>query len=304
MGSELASDFIASLTANQTATVEAYSSNAAIQRGYAATYAAETDIYRSAVGQAEILLANTGTYGAYGDQKTMNIQAAIQHPLSRGSVLINSTSAFDPPVIDAGYLTHPGDIQVLIAAFKFARMVSQTQPLAGIIGEELTPGDAVETDAQWEQWIRQQVSTEYHASSTASMLPEESGGVVDTALRVYGITGLRVVDASVIPVGMSAHMAAPVYGLAEKAVDVILSTAIAPGGSDPSGSSSGASSSTSSTTSITRSSTASSASGTNSATNRASANQNDTTSSASVIGFSSLIASLFLATASMLLIMA
>lgn len=66
--------------------------------------------------------SNTGTYGAYGaGVKTVSIQAAIQHPLSRGSVLITSTSAFDAPTIDPGYLTHPADIKILRQAFKYAR---------------------------------------------------------------------------------------------------------------------------------------------------------------------------------------
>lgn len=72
------------------------------------------DILPSAVGQAEILLSNTGTYGGYGDAITVQIQAAIQHPFSRGSVLINSTSTFDPPAIDAGYLTQYASLSPLL----------------------------------------------------------------------------------------------------------------------------------------------------------------------------------------------
>lgn len=104
------------------AQVTAYSTNSKVQAGYSAGYQAEIDdIFPSAIGQAEILLSNTGTYGAYGDIKTVSIQAAIQHPLSRGSVLITSDSAFDAPLIDPGYLTHPADVKILIAAFKYAR---------------------------------------------------------------------------------------------------------------------------------------------------------------------------------------
>ncbi|TNY22372.1 GMC oxidoreductase [Rhodotorula diobovata] len=233
MGSETAAQqFIDELAANQSAQVEAYSSNEFVQKGYNSSYTAELrDIYPSAVGQAEILLSATGTYGGYGDSVTIQIQAAIQHPLSRGSVLINSTSTFDKPVIDAGYLTHPGDVQILRQAFKYARTISQTPPFSDYVLSELAPGDAVQTDEEWETWLRGRVSTEYHAASTCSLLPEEDGGVVDTSTRVYGITGLRVIDASIIPISFSAHATAPTYGVAERAYDLLLSVPRGQGGS-------------------------------------------------------------------------
>ncbi|GAA5928009.1 hypothetical protein JCM1841_001819 [Sporobolomyces salmonicolor] len=231
-GEEAAQQLIEEIKANQSALVTAYSTNTNIQAGYNATYSAELrDVYPSAVGQAEILLANTGTYGGYGDAVTVQIQAAIQHPLSRGSVKINSTSTFDKPQIDPGYLTHPADIQILRQAFKFARNVSQTAPFSEYVLNELSPGSAVQTDAEWEAWIRGVVSTEYHPAGTCSMLPESEGGVVDNAMRVYGVSGLRVIDSAVVPLGMSAHMTAPLYGIAERAYDLLVSTPKAVGGS-------------------------------------------------------------------------
>ncbi|CEQ42600.1 SPOSA6832_04432 [Sporobolomyces salmonicolor] len=266
-GEEAAQQLIEEIKANQSALVTAYSTNTNIQAGYNATYSAELrDVYPSAVGQAEILLANTGTYGGYGDAVTVQIQAAIQHPLSRGSVKINSTSTFDKPQIDPGYLTQcvvllflapaerltqpspsicnsPADIQILRQAFKFARNVSQTAPFSEYVLNELSPGSAVQTDGGV-------VSTEYHPAGTCSMLPESEGGVVDNAMRVYGVSGLRVIDSAVVPLGMSAHMfcspslylrtlannpckfqTAPLYGIAERAYDLLVSTPKAVGGS-------------------------------------------------------------------------
>lgn len=297
LGDAQAATFIEQLNANQTAIVEAYSTNAAVQRGYAATYAAEVrDIMPSAVGQAELLLSNTGTYGAYGeDVKTMSIQAAIQHPLSRGSVQINSTSAFDPPVVDAGYLTHPADIQILVAAFKYARTISQTQPLASLIGEELAPGSAVQTDAEWETFVRGQVSTEYHPAGTCSMLQEVNGGVVDNALRVYGISGLRVVDSSIVPIGMSAHMTAPLYGVAERAYDLIISTPVAVGGSVSEASTRPSSSSSAAGSSSTRSPAGSSTSPSG-ASQSGAPSQNDVSgASAFSLSFAGLVAAVVVA---------
>ncbi|GAA5911816.1 hypothetical protein JCM6882_003366, partial [Rhodosporidiobolus microsporus] len=236
MGSEeAAQSFMDEIAANQSAQVTGYSSDSTIQAGYNATYSAELrDVYPSAVGQAEILLSNTGTYGGYPNSITVQIQAAIQHPLSRGSVKINSTSTFDKPQIDPGYLTHPADMPILRQAFKFARNVSQTAPFSDYVLSELTPGSDVQTDEEWETWIRGVVSTEYHPAGTASMLPEAEGGVVDVAMRVYGINGLRVIDSSIVPLGMSAHMTAPLYGIAERAYDLLVSTPKALGGSDAS----------------------------------------------------------------------
>ena len=193
-----------------------YSTDSTIQAGYQATYEREIDdIYPSAVGQVEILMVNTGVYGAYGDGNYIGVQAAIQHPLSRGFLTITSDSTFDAPNIDPGYLTHPADIRILRAGFQYARTVAQTEPLATILGTELNPGTGVQTDDEWDAWIRASVSTEYHPSSSCSMIPQEQGGCVDTSMRVYGTTNLRVVDSSIVPIGMSAHMTAPLYGVAE-----------------------------------------------------------------------------------------
>ncbi|GAA6037291.1 hypothetical protein JCM8097_008666 [Rhodosporidiobolus ruineniae] len=232
-GEEGAQQLIDEIAANQSSLVQAYSSDATVQSGYNSTYSAELrDVYPSAVGQAEILLSNTGTYGGYPNSVTVQVQAAIQHPLSRGSVKINSTSTFDKPQIDPGYLTHPADIQILVKAFQFARNVSQTAPFSAYVLSELSPGSEVQTDAEWETWIKGVVSTEYHPAGTASMLPESEGGVVDNAMRVYGVTGLRVIDSSIVPLGMSAHMTAPLYGIAERAYDLLVSTPKAAGGSE------------------------------------------------------------------------
>lgn len=271
LGSESAAQqFMDDLAANKSEQVQAYSSNAQIQAGYNATYTAELrDVYPSAVGQAEILLSNTGTYGGYPGAVTVQIQAALQHPLSRGSVKINSTSTFDKPLIDPGYLTHPGDIVILREAFKYARKVSQTAPFADYVYNELAPGSAVETDAEWEAWLRGVVSTEYHPAGTASMLPESQGGVIDNAMRVYGVSNLRVVDSSMVPLSLSAHMTAPLYGYAERAYEIMLSTPAAVGGSVATSNNSSSSSASSSAPSASSTSATSTADGSATAANNA-----------------------------------
>ncbi|GAA6062424.1 hypothetical protein JCM10212_006059 [Sporobolomyces blumeae] len=284
-GAEAAAQFMTELRANQSSAVSAYSSNAQVAAGYNATYSADiNDIYPTSVGQAEILLSNTGTYGGYPDAVTVQIQAALQHPMSRGSVNINSTSTFDAPQIDPGYLTHPADIQILREAFKFARKISQTAPFSDYVYSELSPGSAVSTDAEWETWIRGVVSTEYHPASTCALLPLELGGVVDASMRVYGVSGLRVIDSSMVPISFSAHMTAPLYGLAERAAEILATSPKAVGGTVDSTSTSSSSSASSGTASSNE--TGSKSSSTSNA--KATSANNATSASSRTIGLTSV----------------
>ena len=170
-----------------------------MKAGYNATYSTQVgSLFPTQIGPIELLFALS--FGG------VQVQAALQHPLSRGSIKINSTDAFAPPHIDPAYLSNPHDMTILREGFKLARKVGSTAPLANYTSSESAPGSSVSTDAQWETWIRNTVGTEFHPSSTCSMLPRELGGVVDKNLRVYGTRNLRVVDASVPPISFSAHL--------------------------------------------------------------------------------------------------
>ncbi|KZT59087.1 GMC oxidoreductase [Calocera cornea HHB12733] len=196
------------------------STDPTVIKGYQATYnALANTIMPSQVGQVELLFSLTGTsFGA----NTIAIQAAIQHPFSRGQLYINSTNAFDKPVIDPRYLSHPADIIMLREGLKLARTLGETQPLNAVITGELSPGTtAVNTDPEWDAWLVGIVGTEYHPASSCAMLPLESGGVVDPTLRVYGTSNIRVVDSSIFPIEFSAHLMVPTYGMAEQAAQMI-----------------------------------------------------------------------------------
>jgi choline dehydrogenase-like flavoprotein len=145
----------------------------------------------------------------------------LQQPYSRGSVSINSTSPFDPPVIDARYLSNPLDVSRLIEATKFVRKIQATKALQEIKAQDLFPGPMTQTDEQLKNFVISGANTLNHHSGTASMLPKELGGVVDSKLRVYGIDGLRVVDASVFPMPPAAHIQATVYAVAEKVSSIL-----------------------------------------------------------------------------------
>lgn len=144
------------------------------------------------------------------------ILPALHQPFSRGTVLINSTSPFDNPVIDPRYLTNLLDLALFVAGFKYSRTIRETDAMKAINVVETYPGPSVVTDEQIEDFVREGISTEHHHAGTASMLPLELGGVVDSDLKVYGIQGLRIVDASVLPMLPAAHLQATLYGLAEK----------------------------------------------------------------------------------------
>ena len=86
---------------------------------------------------------------------------------------------------------------------------------------EFDPGMDTDTDAEWETYVRNNVFTFFHPLGTCAMLPKKDGGVVDSKLRVYGVENLRVVDASIIPMIVSAHIQTAIYGIAERATGII-----------------------------------------------------------------------------------
>jgi len=177
-------------------------------------------ILTSDVAVVEILLS-TNSPGR------ISVQAAIQHPLSQGRVYINSTSVFDPPVIDPNYFSHPADMTMLREGIKLVRMLGQTPPLNNSLGPETSPGPEVITDEQIESWLTSQASTQYHPIGTCAMLPKSQSGVVNAELQVYGTSNVRVVDSSVFPFEFGGHVGGSTYGLAEQASDIILRTSAA-----------------------------------------------------------------------------
>ncbi|KAH8728248.1 hypothetical protein GQ44DRAFT_769764 [Phaeosphaeriaceae sp. PMI808] len=164
--------------------------------------------------------ANTTT--GYGKQY-VSLLAGVMHPFARGSVHINGSDPATKPIIDPRYISTPYDLQALKEVAKFTRKIANTAPYTDVWVKEYDPGNATETDAQWEKYVRDNVSTFFHPMGTCAMLPKKNSGVVDAELRVYGVEGLRVVDASVIPMIISAHIQTAVYGIAERAAEMIAS---------------------------------------------------------------------------------
>ncbi|KAI8168046.1 Dehydrogenase citC [Colletotrichum sp. SAR 10_70] len=152
--------------------------------------------------------------------------AAIMHPMSRGNIHINPADTTGKPIINPNYFTHEHDLEAAIQAIKYCRKIATTEPMASIWESEYEPGlDVVQTDEQWKEFALNTTLSIFHPVGTCSMLPKEDGGVVDANLKVYGTSNLRVVDASVIPLLVSAHVQTAVYGIAEIAAERIIADA-------------------------------------------------------------------------------
>jgi len=146
-----------------------------------------------------------------------------QHrPESTGYVRARSRDPFEDPAIQPNYLAHAEDRRVLLAGMKLARSLLRTPELANYFDHEELPGDAVQSDDELLDYARRYGSTSYHLIGTARMGPASDPlAVVDDALLVHGLEGLRVVDASIMPNMPSANTYASTMMIAEKASDMI-----------------------------------------------------------------------------------
>lgn len=146
-----------------------------------------------------------------------------QHrPESVGYVRARSTDPFEDPVIQPNYLKDPIDQRVMARGMRLARQLLHTKALAPFFDRDELPGPDVHTDDEWLDYARQYGSTSYHLIGTARMGPvTDKSSVVDDQLRVHGIQGLRVVDASIMPNMPSANTYSSTMMIAEKASDLI-----------------------------------------------------------------------------------
>ncbi|HWF55974.1 MAG TPA: GMC family oxidoreductase N-terminal domain-containing protein [Solirubrobacteraceae bacterium] len=154
------------------------------------------------------------------------IGPALVSPQSRGEVTLRSADPTDKPKILTRALTEPDDVASLVAGVRLARAIAASSPLKEKIVRELTPGPDV-TDADLEDSVRQRVELIYHPVGTCRMGSGEDA-VLDPELRVRGLEGVRVVDASVFPVIPGGNTNAPTIMVAERAADLIAGRVGAP----------------------------------------------------------------------------
>jgi choline dehydrogenase len=160
-------------------------------------------------------------------RRALTVLVDLVDVASRGRLKLASGDPRHRPLIDPGYLSDVRDLNALAVGVRMARDYGTAAPLSKICAEELTPGDGVRTDHEMRDFIRSAVVSGYHPAGTCAMggdVAKSASGydsVVDPLLRVRGVAGLRIVDASVMPTLPRGNTNAPVIAIAERAADLI-----------------------------------------------------------------------------------
>lgn len=155
------------------------------------------------------------------DEPGMTMACYQLRPESLGSIHIKSPDANAHPRIRFNFLSDPQDRQTMVDGFRLIRRLAAAKALDPIRGVELSPGEEASTDDEILSWIRENAETAYHPIGTCRMGPAGRGTVVDERLRVHGLTGLRVADASIMPTMVSGNTNAASIMIGEKAADMI-----------------------------------------------------------------------------------
>ena len=159
---------------------------------------------------------------ALPDRRGVALLAMAVGAESRGRLALRSADPADAPLIDPGYLTEPGDVAILAAGVRQARAIAATGPLGELIEGERAPGAAVGDDGELAAWIRANAITAFHPAGTCAMGGDD-GAPCDPQLRVRGVDGLRVADASVMPALPRGNTNAPTIAIGERAAELIRS---------------------------------------------------------------------------------
>lgn len=160
--------------------------------------------------------------------RAMSVLVTLLDVRSRGRILLRGTDPRHRPLIDPGYLVDTEDLDALVRGVRMVRDIASARPMRKLTRAELSPGDVASSDSELRDFVRREVTTLFHPVGTCAMGGETrfSGAVglmpvVDPELRVNGVEGLRVVDASVMPTVPRGNTNAPVIALAERAADLI-----------------------------------------------------------------------------------
>ncbi|KAH9877796.1 hypothetical protein J1614_003013 [Plenodomus biglobosus] len=193
-----------------------YNNRPKLHAGVAAQRKVLAELYtsnQSGVMESPVLIAGGGA-----------VLVAHQKPLSRGSITLDPLNLHGPPRILYNSFSNPIDKAVLAASVRYTRLTRKSASLAKFSPVETLPGPQFTTD---EDIINALVATGSmmptlaHPSGTCAMMGEDLGGCVDEKLRVHGVHGLRIVDASIIPLVPSQHLQSTMYAVGEKAADLI-----------------------------------------------------------------------------------
>lgn len=153
-------------------------------------------------------------------QGGITLNSCYLRPRSRGSVRLQSADPVQAPLIDPNYLSDPLDREMSIRGLKLTQQILAQKPLDGFILAQRLPGPETKTDADYYNFICEHSKTSHHSAGTCRMGPD-AGAVVDIRLRFNGISGLRVVDNSIMPTVISSNTNAAAIMIGEKAADMI-----------------------------------------------------------------------------------
>jgi choline dehydrogenase len=148
------------------------------------------------------------------------IRPSLMTPYSRGTVRLASADPAQPPVLDPNYYADERDVRRMVEGLRIAREIGQGNALAPWRGDEVLPGPGHDDEASLAAYVRTALGSYSHPVGTCRMGTDENA-VVDTELRVHGISGLRVADASIMPSIVSSNTNATVYGIAERAAALL-----------------------------------------------------------------------------------
>jgi choline dehydrogenase len=159
-------------------------------------------------------------FGTLERRPGVTIAVSIARPESRGTIMAKSPDPLDRPAIRPNYLSAPGDLRVSMAGIRHARRIFAQPAFAAHRVEEIFPGPGIQSETQLEDFIRRSGTTIYHPVGTCKM-GEDPMAVVDSRLRVRGIGGLRVIDASIMPAVTTGNTNGPTIMIAEKGAAMI-----------------------------------------------------------------------------------
>ena len=165
-----------------------------------------------------------GIYGMGKQGNYMSIVSVLNHPFSRGVVHINSPDPKIQPTLDPRYFSHPLDLELHGRHTQWLETIAATEPMASLLkkdGHRIHAEKPVLDLEDAKRVVEETFISHYHVTSTCSMLSKELGGVVNERLLVYGVSNLRIVDASIFPLIPRGNIQASVYAVAEKAADII-----------------------------------------------------------------------------------
>ena len=151
----------------------------------------------------------------------ITLTIAMSQPASRGRISLRSADPVAPPIIKANYLSEAGDLDAMVEGVRLAQSLAAANAYASLRGDPVDPGPSLKTDAALRSYIRGSADTIFHPAGTCRM-GRGADAVVDGQLRVHGLDGLRIADASIIPTNLNSQIHAACVVIGEKAAEVSL----------------------------------------------------------------------------------